>query len=159
MGQPGTAELLVMERCGACGARLTNDSLIVCLDCGDGSEFAALHALKQTLTAARAWLTRAGPLLADMEKSDPRREKAAAQLRRRQAVYRALEELAKVSEETRLRVRYPFAVRWARQKGVLLVRDCLDGDWLEVSATTVPPWWKWVATEDAKKERAGRKVA
>jgi hypothetical protein len=38
--------------------------------------------------------------------------------------------------------RYPFEVRWGRERGWLRLRDCFRGEWLEVLASECPTWWQ-----------------
>jgi hypothetical protein len=41
-------------------------------------------------------------------------------------------------------IRFPFEVRWPswQDRGWLEVRDCFTGQWLQVWAADVPPWWR-----------------
>jgi hypothetical protein len=39
-------------------------------------------------------------------------------------------------------IRYPVEIRWARERGWIRVRDAFSGEWHEVLADQVPPWWR-----------------
>ena len=39
-------------------------------------------------------------------------------------------------------IRYPVEIRWARERGWICVRDAFTGEWHEVLADQVPPWWR-----------------
>lgn len=116
---------------------------------------ASLTQLRAAQDALHTWLAEAGALIVTL--SSEQQQRAAAQLRRRQTVYRELGERQQASRAASLETRFPFAVRWTYQRGVLEVRDCFDGGWLQVNATEVPPTWRQWATEDAKRERAQRR--
>jgi len=47
-----------------------------------------------------------------------------------------------IEAATPLEVRYPVEIRWARERGWICVRDAFTGEWHEVLADQVPPWWR-----------------
>jgi hypothetical protein len=44
--------------------------------------------------------------------------------------------------QSELEIRYPVEIRWARERGWILVRDAFTGQWHQVLADQVPPWWR-----------------
>ncbi|MPZ68589.1 MAG: hypothetical protein GEU71_03570 [Actinobacteria bacterium] len=115
--------------------------------------------VREALAREEVWLAEAGKVLAALPPDDPRRQKGAEKLRQRQEKHRALKQQLQKIEDDVLEIRYPFAVRWSRQKGVMEIRDCFTGGWLIVEASQVPDHWRWEATAIARRERAARKAA
>lgn len=132
----------------------------VCLDCGDGLAEDGAGGGVEVLGVLAAWLSAAGTVVTDLGRTpmDPRYTVALRKLERRGRVYRRV-----LAALTALPVapgqRYPFDVRWARERGVLEVRDCWSGAWLALDAAQAPDHWRWRATGAARAVRALRSVS
>lgn len=58
-----------------------------------------------------------------------------------------------------LEIRFDVEIRWARERGWMLIRDAFTGEWHEVPADRVPPWWRQYATIEKKRLQGGRRAA
>jgi hypothetical protein len=47
-----------------------------------------------------------------------------------------------MTEAVEREIRYPVEIRWARERGWIQVRDAFTGQWHELLAEQVPPWWR-----------------
>jgi hypothetical protein len=46
------------------------------------------------------------------------------------------------TEPAQLEIRYAMEIRWARERGWIQIRDAFTGQWHELLADQVPPWWR-----------------
>lgn len=146
------------ERCSGCQRR----GLVagVCLDCGQGRDEAGRAAVAEAIDALTAWLPRAEAVLNELPEDDERYAGAVATVVRRRATLLALDhtfarELGR-RDAAEFQARFPFAVRWGRERGWLEIRDVFDGGWLRAEASSCPDWWRWAASQIARAERARR---
>ena len=58
-----------------------------------------------------------------------------------------------MTEAVQLEIRYPVEIRWARERGWILVRDAFSGQWHQVLADQVPPWWRRQAQLEKQRSR------
>jgi hypothetical protein len=66
------------------------------------------------------------------------------------------EERDRLAESPVLVQRFGWKIRWAREQGVLEVRDVYTGEWLRVDAAACPPSWREEATRHGRREREER---
>lgn len=102
-----------------------------------------------TLARLDTWLAEARAVLDGLTPDDPRRARAERLIRERQA-----ERDRSAADEQRLEQRYPWHVRWGRERGVLEVRDVFDGSWIGVDAREAPDGWRREAQQRALAARS-----
>lgn len=101
------------------------------------------------LAALDAWIAEAQAVLAGMDATDPRHARGCALVAKRKAERETLAWPV---------ARYPFAVRWAREKGWLEIRDIHDGSWIGAMAYTCPDSWRREATAMSRARRYGEET-
>jgi hypothetical protein len=67
-------------------------------------------------------------------------------------------EVPAVEQSAALPVRFPWAVRWAREMGYLAIRDMQTGEWHEVPVHQSPDRWRDEARAHKAAQRLGMKV-
>lgn len=103
-------------------------------------------------TEIETWLVAAAPVVAQLAHTpdDPRYQRAREVLRQKLRRYELL------AEQPESMQRYPFKVRWGRERGILEVRDCFDGQWLQMEASQAPDAWRAEASRISRDSRAAR---
>lgn len=99
-----------------------------------------------------AWITEAAPVVAQLARTpdDPRYRRAREVLRQKLRRYELL------AEQPASMQRFAFRVRWSRERGILEVRDCFDGQWLQMEASQAPDAWRAEASRISREARAAR---